>query len=179
MFLTMRSPSSSASWARAALCTACASNCKMGVLPFVSCFFQLCFHATCVLLRNFAPFLGLDRRFSFYCPQLSVVPVTSHQILRRAPTSGGSSRFLANSTAQRPTLRSNAARSTKKRFEKWREKRVPSFWPPRKQTRGRWLYEGLAPPFQKKKKAQELLSWSIGYCESFIVQQTNWRTKRF
>ena len=81
-----------------------------------------------------------------------MVSVTFHHILRLAPTSGGSSRFLANSAAQRPTLRSNAARLTKKRFEKWREKRVPSFWLPGKQTRGRWLCEGLASPFKEKKK---------------------------
>ena len=101
--------------------------------------------------------------FSVYGQQLFVVPVTSHHILRRAPTSGGSSRFLANSTGQRPTLRSNAARSTKKRFEKWRDKRVPSFWPPGKQTRGRWLCEGLAPPFQKKKGSgtTELVHWLL------------------
>ena len=165
MFRTKRSTSSSASWARAALCTACASNCKnpLGVLPFVSCFFQACFHAICVLLRHFAFFLGLDKRFSVYGQQLFVVPVTFHHILRLAPTSGGSSRFLANSAAQRPTLRSNAARLTKKRFEKWREKRVPSFWPPGKQTRGRWLCEGLASPFKEKKgsRTTELVLWLL------------------
>ena len=29
---------------------------------------------------------------------------------------------------------------------------------------------------RKKEKAPELLSWSIGYCESSVAQQTNWRT---
>ena len=55
-------------------------------------------------------------------------------------------------------------RLTKKRFEKWREKRVPSFWPPRKQTRGRWLCEGLASPFKEKKKGSgttELVLWLL------------------
>ena len=119
-------------------------------------------------------------RFSVYGPQYFVVRATSHHLLRLALASGGSSRLLANSAAQRPTLRSNAARLTKKRFEKWREKRVPSFWPPGKQTRGRWLCEGLASNFkEKKKKAQELLSWSFGYCESLVAQQTNWRTGCF
>ena len=112
MFLTMRSTSYFTSWARAALCTAYASNCQnpLGVLPFVSCFFQACFKAICVLLRHFASFLGIYKRFSVYGPQLFVVPVTFHHILRLAPTGGGSSRFLTKSTAQRPTLRSNAAR---------------------------------------------------------------------
>ena len=92
-----------------------------------------------------------------------MVPVTSHHLLRLALASGGSSRFLANSTAHRPTLTSNAARLTKKRFEKWREKRVPSFWPPGKQTRGGWLCEGLASPFKKKKGSgtTELVHWLL------------------
>ena len=119
MFLTMRSTPSSASWARAALCTACASNCQrpLGVLPFVSCFFQAYSHAICVLLRHVASFLGLNKRSSVYVPQHFVVPVTSHHMLRLAPASGGSNRFLANSTVQRPTLTSNAACWTKKRLK--------------------------------------------------------------
>ena len=166
MFRTKRSTSSSASWARAALYTAYAPNWQnpLGVLPFVSCFFQASFHATCVLLRRFASFLGLNKRFSVYGPQYFVVPVTSHHLLRLALASGGSSRFLANSTAHRPTLTSNAARLTKKRFEKWPEKRVPSFWPPGKQTRGGWLCEGLASPFKEKKKGSgttELVHWLL------------------
>ena len=43
-------------------------------------FFQACFHAISVLLRHFAFFLGLDKRFSVYGQQLFVVPVTFHHI---------------------------------------------------------------------------------------------------
>ena len=52
--------------------------------------------AICVLLRHFASFLGLNKLSSVYVPQHFVVLVTSHNMLRLAPTSGGSNRFLAN-----------------------------------------------------------------------------------
>ena len=41
---------------------------------------------------------------------------------------------------------------------------MPSFWPRGKQTRGRWLYEGLASPFKEKKKGSgttELVLWLL------------------
>ena len=115
----------------------------------------------CVLLRRFASFLGLDKRFSVCGQQLFVVPVTFHHILRLAPTSGGSSRFLANSAAQRPTLRSNAARLTKKRFEKWREKRVPSFQENRLEGDG--CVKDLLHLLRKKKgsRTTELVLWLL------------------